>query len=354
MRLKNKIEINYLFYGIIFLFIALTTITNILSLENIQSDYRSFFILHCIGQALLEVVCLILIGYFIEQYFPKYAFYTFIGLSFLFFLTHIIDFILIRIMDLSFWDALGVVLDETLSNFIEMLILTGVPLIAWTIIFIGVFIIPVIGIIIYKLTKKISNKKPLLIKNDHLLQGCFCLILAIFLWDLSASFTIRSDIYQTYQNSLPWKTTFLTIKNKIINIPEYLPLPPKENNQLYLINDVTPLSQKPNIYIFVIESLREDFISKNISPTLYTFKHQNISFDLTLSNSNNTHCSWYSIFYSKYPFNWAELKKNKWDKGSIPLNILKKAGYKINVLTSSGLHYYKMDDLLFGKNQSLL
>lgn len=350
MKFKHQIEINYLFYGVVFLFISLTTVTNILSLENIQSDFRSFFILHCIGQALLESFLLILIGHIIEFYFPKIFFPIFLGISFLFLLTHVVDFILIRIMDLSFWNALNIVIDETFANFIELLTLTGLPLYVWIVLFFLTTFIPFIGIILYKFSNTLSKRYPLSIKNDRLIQGCFCLILGLFMWDKSASFTIRSDIYQAYQKALPWKTTFLSIENKTITLPDNLKTPKVDKSVL----GENLLLKKPNIYIFIIESLREDFITEKISPSIYNFKKENISFDLSLANSNNTHCSWYSIFYSQYPLYWVEFKKNLWEKGSIPLNILKKEGYKIHLLTSSGLHYYKMDDLLFGKNRTLL
>lgn len=354
MYWKNKIEINYLFYGFIFLFVASSTIANILRLESINTDYRNFFIFHCIVQSLIEVCSLIIIGYALEKYFPKKLFYLFIGITFLFFLTHIVDFILIRIMDLSFWEALSIVLDETFANFIEMLVLTGVPLTVWAIIFLLTGLIPIAGIIIYKFSKKLADTKPLSIKNEFLVQGSFCLILSLFLWDLSLSPAMRSDIYQTYQKTLPWKTTFLSVNKKVVELSNNLKIPNLDKSMIRYLEKNSKILHKPNIYIFIFESLRRDFITNSITPNLFKFKRENVSFDLSLSCSNNTHCSWFSIFYSKYPFYWAEIKNHRWEEGSIPLNMLKKSGYKINLLTSSGLHYYQMDELLFGKDKKLL
>jgi len=354
MPQNNKIQINYLFYGIIFLFVTCTTIANIFFIEHTQTDYRNFFILHCIIQSLIEICSIILIGFFLERHFPKYLFNAFLGLIFLFFITHVVDFILIRIMDLSIWNAFSIILDETFSNFIELLTLTGLPLPIWIILFLATCSIPLLGIFIYNLSKKISNKKPLSIKNEFFIQGNFCLILSLFLWDLSISPTIRPDIYRTYKKSLPWKTIFLSIDKNIVELKNNLKIPLLDKNELASTQTTVEISKKPNIYIFIVESLREDFITENISPNLFKFKKENISFDLALSNSNNTHCSWFSILYSLYPFYWAEIKKNGWEEGSLPLNFLKKNGYKINVLTSSQLHFYQMDELLFGKDKKLL
>lgn len=354
MYWKQKTQINYLFYGFIFLFVSSSTIANILTIESINTDYRNFFIFHSIIQSLIEVCSLIIIGYVLEKYLPQKIFYVFVGLTFLFFLTHIVDFILIRIMDLSFWEALSIVLDENFTNFLEMLVLTGVPLPVWGVIFLLAGLIPLVGIIIYRFSKKLSDTRPLSIKNEFLVQGSFCLIISLFLWDASLSPAMRSDIYQTYQKALPWKTTFLSVNKKIIELNNNLKIPHLDKNMISIVEQNRKLPKKPNIYILVFESLRKDFITGSITPNLYNFKKENISFDQSLSNANNTHCSWFSIFYSKYPFYWTEIKNNKWEEGSIPLNILKRAGYKINLLTSSGLHYYQMDELLFGKNKKLL
>jgi hypothetical protein len=124
-------------------------------------------------------------------------------------------------MALSFWDALGIVLDESFSNFIEMLVLSGISVKTWILIVIGISFIPITAIFLYKKTNHLSEKKPFHIKSDAFLQFSFCLFLSLFFWDFFTSPTIRSDVYQTYQKALPWKMTFLSRKTHSIT---FLPL----------------------------------------------------------------------------------------------------------------------------------
>ena len=354
MTNKNKVHINYIYFGILFIFVFFSSAINILSIENIKTGYRTYFIFHCLGQALLEALIFIICAAIIERYLNKIWFYLFLTVSFISFLVHVIDFILIKLMDLSFFEALSLVLDESISNFIEMLILTGIPIYLWIFFFLLVLSIPIFAFISYKATWKLSKRRPLYIKKDALLQTSFCVILALFLWDFSTAPTVRAEIYGTYQKSLPWKTTFLSNKNKVIKL-DHAPTKWSFENEIDETLEKLPiLANRPNIYIFVIESLRNDCITEKITPHFHKFKEENISFNLSLANSNNTHNSWFSIFYSKYPFYWTQIKQKGWTKGSIPLNILKNAGYKINVFASSGLQYYRMDNILFGQEEDLL
>ena len=354
MNNKNKANINYVYFGILFFFIFLSSSINVLSIENIKTGYRIYFIFHCLAQAFLEALIFVILASIVERYLNKICFYIFLTFSFVFFLIHIIDFILIKLMDLSFFEALGLVLGESISNFIEMLVLTGIPIYLWIFFFSLVLSIPIFAILAYKLTANLSKRRPLYVKKELLFQTSFCVILALFLWDFSTAPTLRTEIYGTYQKSLPWKTTFLANKKKVIKVNHQF----SEfsfSKRLYDSIESTPsLSTRPNIYIFVIESLREDYITDQIAPNFYQFKKEGINTELSLANSNNTHSSWFSIFYSKYPFHWTNVPKKNWTKGSIPLNILKKAGYKINVFSSSGLRYYCMDSILFGKGKDLL
>ncbi len=350
----KKIKINYFYYGFIFLFIAFSTVSNVLALETIKTGYFCYFIFHCLAQSLLEVSFFVIIGYVIERYLGNLCFLFFLSFTFIFFLTHVIDFILIRFMELPFFEALGMILDEKFWNFIELLRLSGVPAIIWIIFGCLILFLPFIGIGTYKLLNKLSEKKPLLIRREMLFACSFCLIATLFLWDFSTASAIRGDIFQTYQKSLPWKTTFLKNKTNYLTIKNSLKSPPSEKLIKKEIANTPLLKKKPNIYLFVIESLREDFITKEIAPALFSFKEENAHLLLTFANSNNTTSSWYSIFNSYYPFYLPAQKKHNWKSGSIPLSILKKAGYKIHVFSSSGLYFYNMDELLFGKKRHLL
>ena len=137
-------------------------------------------------------------------------------------------------------------------------------------------------------------------------------------------------------------------------LDHFLKLPKEEDQTLRSLDSrAFSLARKPDVYLFVIESLREDFITEAHSPNIYQFKQDHISFDLALSNSNATQISWFSLFFSEYPFYWGKITPNNWNEGSVPLRSFKKMGYDIHAFSSARLGYYQMDHLIFGKTQYL-
>ncbi len=354
MSTKNHIDINYVFFGI-FLVIGLIIGTlNVLIIQNTPLYSKAFFLIYAYGQSIIEVCFFALIALLLNKFFPKLIFYLFVGLSFIFFISHIIDHVILKILDITFWEGLDIALDENLENFIEMLHTTGIPFFAWIIFAILALLFPFLGVFLYKVCDKISKKRKIPIYAEHFIQIFLCIPLAIFLWDFKASSSISPNLYAEYTRTLPWKLTFVQPKTLTIDFLVELKKPKTEKEILALI-DAKDLktNKKPNIYIFVIESLRNDYITKEIAPNLYKFKQENISFERSLSNANATHHSWFSLFYSNFPYLWKCYKDRNWESGATGLYILKKMGYDINVFSAPELKYYSMKDLLFGKNTSL-
>ena len=111
-------------------------------------------------------------------------------------------------------------------------------------------------------------------------------------------------------------------------------------------------TKHPNIYIFVIETFRRDFINPHTAPNMCSFAEQNIAPDQTFSNANSSGLSWFSIFHSNFPYNWTEVRDH-WTGGSIPLQFFKKMGYRIRVYSSADITFFNMDQVILGKNREL-
>jgi len=352
---KKNLNFNYIYFGLFFLVILTFSICNIFISDKIISGTRIYFLIHAFLQSFLEVAFIAVIAWVIYRFFSKKLFYAFIGFTFFIGLFHIIDFVLIRMMNFSFFEALDFVLGESWTNFIEMLYASNVPMFWWIIMGIFALIFPFIGIGIYILSHKLAKKYPLKLSFDYTSSCIFSLFIGLLIWDYSVSPAIHPDVGVIYRKGLPWKCTFLKNESPRIRMPCNLKRARREKNVIKeLINKDFTAKKTPNIYLFVIESIREDFITKKCTPNIYDFKNNNISFDLSLANANGTQVSWYSIFHSNFPLYWAHTKRKKWKSGSIPLYMLKKMGYKVHVYSSSGLKYYGMDEVLFGKNHFLL
>jgi hypothetical protein len=353
---RKQIEVNYLYFGAFLGLLLMTSGSGIFTKAGL-GDSRSVFFLYAAGQALFETLALIFLGWIIRIYLGSTAAMAYIGGTFVFLIMHLIDFVLNRILDLSIWDTIEVfVFGESWSNFIYLLDASGVPIWIWMLA-VGAFAaLPFIGMAIHSWTNRIvCRRRPLFVRPEWLLQAFLCIPAALCFWEYSSSRLLHPDAYTSLLQSLPWKWTFLQPQAVQYPMSASLFHPGKEKDMRAAIDaDPTVLSQKPNIYLFVIESFREDFIDPNAAPHLHRFKQEANHFDLGLSNANGSHLSWFSIFHSQFSYFWNHLQSKGWTMGSPPINLLKKWGYKIRVYSSAQLKYYGMDELLFGKDLHLI
>lgn len=346
----KRSPINYLYFGSLFAFLLLLTASSIYTKENLGGS-RLFFFLYAIGQVVLEITLFVGLGLVIRRYLGKIPFALFIGGTFIALFLHIFDYLMDRILDLSVWSALRIfVFDESLENFFFLLDASGISLWIWFIFFGLLASLPLLGMFIYKITNTLAKKKPLFISNNYFLQAFVCIPLALLFWDFSASKVIQPDAYTAFIKSLPWKFTFLQPQNVVLSTQGTLRQPMSEKEVAAAIDqNKAVLSKKPNIYLFIVESLREDSITPEIAPHLTQFKNDYSHFEQAVSSGNGTHLSWFSIFHSQFPYHWKNFQDH-WKMGSPALNLLKKWGYQIRIYSSAQLGYYGMEELLFGKD----
>ena len=349
------VGLNYLYYGALFILLLITTTSSVLTKQPELSS-KIFFWLYSIGQALFEITFLCLMGEIIRKKLSQKWFWIFAGFTFWVFIWHSLDFLLDRILDLSFWNTIGFVLDESFENFLLLLDASGVPIWGWVLIFTVLGIIPLMGAGIYWITNWLSQKRPWALESDFLLQLLFCIPAGLLYWDFVGSRAIDPDSYNAFTTSLPWKRTFRMPTSVVYQTETSLaPLPNETDIQRQVTEASTlTLQKKPNIYLFVAESLRSDFVNAKTAPNLTQFREENISSSLAVSNANSTMISWFSTFHSQFPVYWSAMSKSDWSMGSPSLALLKNLGYEIHLYTSAQLEFYGMERLLFGKDQSLL
>jgi glucan phosphoethanolaminetransferase (alkaline phosphatase superfamily) len=350
---ERKIKVNYLFFSLFFLFLFISSIINILLVDPPLYALKAFFYIDAFNQSLIETSLLVVLAHFCERHCSKKIYLCFLGALFFFFLFQIIDFILIRMFHFSFLEALNFVLDETLCSFIELLKASNISLMIWLGIGVAMFFLPVLGILLFKGMEWLIKKKPLFIPYNFFFLIIFLLPFSLFFWNFSQYWMIHPDLYHAMLKTLPWKTTLfhpssmkLAFKGNLKNcFQQKLSL-----SHLELPN----IEEKANIYLFIIESLREDFITEKNTPNLFDFKRKELFFDLALSSANATQYCWFSILHGKFPFFWAECKKKSSTLGSPFLGILKQFGYTTHLYSAAELDYNGMRELLFGKKNHLL
>ncbi len=336
---KIKISINYIFF--------ISAFCYLLFFSSFKTNL-TFFLYSTLQAALITTS----IMYIISKIKSKPVKYIFLGFFSFMLLIYFANFILIGLMKTSLMFAMKSFFFAGFENMIITFRALNLNLIISFCALIAFITIPIIGIATYQITNKISLKKPIKITARNLLLSILFLFLTIISLDIYFKNSKNIYIHQN-QMKMPLGSSILSMYKNKKSVKATLKDYPKEEKLLNKIHNQTiTADHKPNIFIFVVETFRKDFINKKTTPNLYNFSQENISFEKSFSAANATQISWYSIFHSNYPIYWAHANKNS-TKGSIPLNILKKLGYKINVYTSAEMTYFKMDELLFGKNKIL-
>lgn len=109
----------------------------------------------------------------------------------------------------------------------------------------------------------------------------------------------------------------------------------------------------PDIFLFVLESARGDFIEPQITPNLADLREECLPFPMGLAAANASHISWYSLLTANHGLYFGAAKRASFRPGSVPLQLLRRLGYKVNVLCSSTLDYHEIDRLVFGSELQL-
>ncbi|PID80173.1 hypothetical protein CSB20_07995 [bacterium DOLZORAL124_64_63] len=123
--------------------------------------------------------------------------------------------------------------------------------------------------------------------------------------------------------------------------------------------DVPELADKPDVFVFMIESLRADAIRPEVAPFLSGFRDNECQpFVGTWSGSNATHLSWFSFFHSRIPIFWLEalegIPERESFRGAVPLQYLKRAGYRIEVRAVCDFEYKDFGFSNFGYEKNLV
>jgi membrane-anchored protein YejM (alkaline phosphatase superfamily) len=221
-----------------------------------------------------------------------------------------------------------------------------------------ILLVSLFGIFLYDKTFKISKKRALSIKTKTLFSLFSVFLFFNIFFDMLIPRILIPKDFITYKKRLPFFYTITSYKSQRIDslylggkIPSKITKPGKFKNPNFDNFKIQKSQNSPNIFIFIIEALRKDIITKEITPTLFNFKNENICLKKSFANANGTGGSWFSIFYSKFPHILTNSKNSF--KGSPPLKILKNLGYKINIFSAAELKYFNMDKIIFGENKEL-
>lgn len=300
-------------------------------------------------QCFWEACLIIAISSFIKSYLHISLLYTFKTLLSFFILAQTVDFILIRIMGTTVWHFLYLLSFESASNVIETLKASNVPLTAWVVGTLTIIMILASGVLFYHYTDRLLKNKKLRISYKLLTLLVAIPPLFLFIWDKVTLSQMAPTSYEAFRQLVPFKTTFSSPPQITVHLEGSLKNLPKDNPSLAPVR-----VKRPPIFLFIIESLRKDFITEEVAPNISTFRDQNISFKVSTSGGNSSHNSWFTIFHSQVPLRFSNNHIQETIKtGSAALSKLKEFGYQVHVYTSAELSFFHMGESIFGKDHNL-
>lgn len=333
-------NVNYVFFAVLFLFLAFLTISHIPQINNHIS-----LILYALCQVILEIGLCILIAHLI----PSPVIW---GGCFFLMLLHYTDFILVRVLDstliqlLNFFFASGVFHFLVATEALHLNLTMGCMTIG------TILLIPIAGFLFYQITEKLSSRRPFPLSFVQITFFVSTIAIGLFTVDLTTIPSLSQRNYTQYAKALPFGTTLFkpTAPQLLLDAP--LPLARDEKKALTQIPSDKPASL-PNIYFFVIETLRRDYINEQTAPHLTAFSREFGEFRESFANANATHTSWFALFHSAPPYQWTTVR-DQWTQGALSFQWLKQLGYKIRVYAAADFRYFDMDQVLFGKNRQLV
>jgi membrane-anchored protein YejM (alkaline phosphatase superfamily) len=209
-------------------------------------------------------------------------------------------------------------------------------------------------VMLYRFTGVLARSYPKPFTFRALCYSLYALALILGFIDFKAAPSVDVIAYQKYKKALPFGSFFIGPQPHLVKLSKPMADARNEAQTVKNLKDKKlAFDAKPNIFLFVIESLRRDFVTEAVAPNLYGFGSKNYSFPYTHANANCTHTSWHAIFHADVPVHWTEMQST-WSGGSIPLRALKDAGYKINLLCASNIETFQMDKLIFGHEHQLI
>lgn len=335
---------NILYFLLYFVCISIFSLLRFISL-----DISPWYYSYSLAQSLFEVGLFAWIAQFLKYRTPAWVYSVYLTLLFTCLLIHYTHFTILRLMDSSlsflfnFFAGRGIAHLITVFQAINMnrsiLLLIGA----------AILFLPLIGIGLYRITARMSYLPK--ISSFQIVSMLVPVGLFLSCFDWFALAKMSHVLHAKYQKTLPLGTTLFPPKIPFFSMQEALS-PPRDQNEILEIFEQCTIASKPNIYLFVIETLRKDFITQQIAPHLHAFGKENVQFPISCANANATQHSWFAIFHSLLPYHWTSFPK-MWKQGSVPLLILKNLGYKIHVYSSADLRYFDMDQMIFGPDRIL-
>lgn len=344
--LRRKTPLNYPYFLLFFACVA-----SMASVLFFSLDLPPYFLFYSLGQACLETTICILLSALFKAFAPGPLYFFAVSILFIRLLVHFTNFMMLRLMDVNLSYLLDYFAGHGIGHVVQVFQAINMNEGMLFLIAFAILAVPILGFLFYQGINILSKKRPFSISIFDSLIFVSCVGLFLLLFESMFFSSLKPATHEKYQKTLPFRATFFS--PIIPKLKLAAPISSFQNPQKSIdLFKEHAFGVKPNIYLFIIETFRKDFLTEEIAPHLNLFAKENIDFPKSFANANQTPHSWLAIFHSIFPFHWTEFRQ-KWREGSAFLQILKNGGYKIRAYSASDLRYFGMDEMIFGPNRKL-
>jgi hypothetical protein len=210
-----------------------------------------------------------------------------------------------------------------------------------------------LAVVLSRLTGRLSARAGLVVERRTAVQALFGSIAAIAVLE-AISYDVRNPwLWEREIRSVPLAFSIVRPEAELASFRVSLRRPRPARERAAAIA-VEPLEEKPDVIVFMVESLRKDVVTPENMPRLSAFSAGAWTFEHPITTGNVTQYSWYGLFCAELPIFYDAARASPAERGSVPLAILRRLGYQIHLFATPDTAYQDIQDVVFGDGGSLL
>jgi len=212
-----------------------------------------------------------------------------------------------------------------------------------------------VGLSVYlsRLTSRMSARTGLMVECRVALRALFAAIAIIAVLE-AVSYNVRNAwLWEREIRSVPLAFSIARPEAELASFRVSPHRPPSAHERAAGVA-VAPREEKPDVIVFMVESLRKDVVSPENMPRLSAFAANAWTFEHPVTTGNVTQYSWYGLFCAEPPIFFEAARASPDEHGSVPLAVLRRLGYRIHLFATPNTEYQGIREVVFGDGGSLL
>lgn len=210
-----------------------------------------------------------------------------------------------------------------------------------------------VAIALSRATRRRSNQVGLVVPRGAALNGAFVALGALALLEVASARVRNPFLWEREVRGVPLAFSLFRPPAELATVRVSVEQPALAERRARA-SALTPIAERPDVFIVVVESLRRDVVTPQVMPRLSEFASGSWTFERALTTGNVTHYSWYGLFCAEFPLFFDIIKPTPEEHGSIPLLALRRLGYRVQLLATPNTEYQSLESVVFGPGAELL